>query len=192
MTVKVHNVIAPGEFLTGNIDFFTITSIVPCDNTDVSMPLARLKSDLRIGAADISTVGGFIVSGINYVDDAAYSFGFDKQNNLNSLLQVVSQKAAPIMINTVDLGSQTDVDDAIPAGSTNSSFGSSYSGNVGTVYSIKFATEHEDVWSTQNDLSQDLDTTEILDSSNVIIDPNRFDTTSVSLINTVVLKNNFL
>ena len=48
MTVKVHNVVAPGEFLTGNIDFFTITTLVPCDNTDVSIPLVRLKSDLRI------------------------------------------------------------------------------------------------------------------------------------------------
>lgn len=192
MTVKVHNVVAPGEFLTGNIDFFTITTIVPCDNTDVSMPLTRLKSDLRIGSDDISTVGGFVVTGITYADDAAYSFGFDKQANLNSLLQVVSQKAAPIMINSVDLGSQTDVDDAIPTGSTNAAFGSSYSGNAGIVYSIKFATEHEDVWETQDDLLQDLDTTEILDSSNVIIDPNRFDTSGVSLINTVILKNNFL
>ncbi len=140
MTVKVHNIVAPGEFLTGNIDFFTITTLVPCDNTDVSMPLSRLKSDLRIGPANISTVGGFIVSGIDYANDAAYSFGFDKQSNLNSLLQVVSQKATPIMINSVDLGNQIDVDDAIPAGSTNTAFGSSYSGNAGIVYSIKFAT----------------------------------------------------
>ncbi len=192
MTVKVHNVIAPGEFLTGNIDFFTITSIVPCDNTDVSIPLSRLKSDLRIGSDNISTVGGFVVSGVNYADDAAYSFGFDKQNNLNSLLQVVSQKAAPIMINAVDLGNQIDVDDAIPAGSTDIIFGSSYSGGAGVVYSIKFATEHEDVWVTQDDLSQDLNTTEILDSSDVVADPNRFDTTDTVLKNTVILKNNFL
>ena len=192
MTVKVHNIVAPGEFLTGNIDFFTITTLVPCDNTDVSMPLSRLKSDLRIGPANISTVGGFIVSGIDYANDAAYSFGFDKQSNLNSLLQVVSQKATPIMINSVDLGNQTDVDDAIPAGSTNAAFGSSYSGNAGIVYSIKFATEHEDVWVIQDNLSQDLDDTEVLDSSDIITDPNIFDTSTVSLINTVVLKNNFL
>lgn len=192
MTVKIHNIVAPGEFLTGNIDFFTITSIVPCDNTDVSIPLSRLKSDLRIGSNNISTVGGFIVSGVNYVDDTAYSFGFDKQNNLNSLLQVVSQKATPIMINAVNLGSQIDVDDAIPTGSTNATFGSSYSGNAGIVYSIKFATEHEDVWATQDILAQDLNNTEILDSSNIITDPNIFDTSSNNLLNTVILKNNFL
>lgn len=190
--IKIHNNINSGEFLTGNIDFFTITTIVPCDNTDVSMPLARLKSDLRIGAADISTVGGFVVSGINYANDAAYSFGFDKQSNLNSLLQVVSQKATPIMINSVDLGNQIDVDDAIPAGSTNAAFGSSYSGSTGIVYSIKFATEHEDVWVIQDDLSQDLNNTGVLDSSNVVTDPNQFDTLGISLLNTVVLKNNFL
>ncbi len=192
MTVKVHNIVAPGEFLTGNIDFFTITTIVPCDNTNVSMPLARLKSDLRIDPADISTVGGFVVFGVIYADDAAYSFGFDKQNNLNSLLQVVSQKATPIMINSVDLGNQIDVDDAIPASSTNAAFGSSYSGNAGIVYSIKFATEHEDVWVTQDNLSQDLNSTEVLDSSDVVTDPNQFDTIGTVLRNTVVLKNNFL
>ena len=192
MTIKVHNVIAPGEFLTGNIDFFTITSIVPCDNTDVSMPLDRLKSDLRIGSDDISTVGGFVVAGITYADDAAYSFGFDKQSNLNQLLQIVSQKATPIMINSVDLGNQNDVDDAIPAGSTNAAFGSTYSGNAGTVYSIKFATEHEDVWETQDILSQDIDGFEILDSSAIITDPDRFNTSDSSLLNTVILKNNFL
>lgn len=192
MTVKVHNIVAPGEFLTGNIDFFTITTIVPCSNTDVSMSLARLKSDLRIGASDISTVGGFVVSGINYANDAAYSFGFDKQSNLNALLQVVSQKATPIMINSVDLGNQTNVDDAIPAGSTNAVFGTSYSGNAGIVYSIKFAVEHEDVWVIQDDLSQDLNNTEVLDSSDIVTDPDQFDTSSLSLINTVILKNNFL
>lgn len=192
MTVKVHNIVAPGEFLTGNIDFFTITTIVPCSNTDVSMSLARLKSDLRIGASDISTVGGFVVSGINYANDAAYSFGFDKQSNLNALLQVVSQKATPIMINSVDLGNQTNVDDAIPAGSTNAVFGTSYSGSAGIVYSIKFAVEHEDVWVIQDDLSQDLNNTEVLDSSDIVTDPDQFDTSSLSLINTVILKNNFL
>ena len=50
---------------------------MPCDNTDVSIPLERLKSDLRIGSDDISTVGGFIVAGVTYADDATYSFGFD-------------------------------------------------------------------------------------------------------------------
>ena len=191
MTIKVHNVVAPGEFLTGNIDFFTITTLVPCDNTDVSMPLERLKSDLRI-SEDISTVGGFVVAGITYADDAAYSFGFDKQNNLNQLLQIVSQKATPIMINSVDLGNQNDVDDVIPTDSTNAAFGSTYSGNAGTVYSIKYATEHEDVWETQDILSQDIDGFEILDSVGVITDPDRFNTSDSSLLNTVVLKNNFL
>lgn len=192
MTIKVHGTSNVGEFLTGNIDFFTITTIVPCDNTNVSIPILRLKSDLRIGSANISTVGGFTVAGVNYANDATYIDAFNKQSNLDTLLQVVDSRAAPIMINAVDLGALVDVDVGIPTNSTSASFGSTYSGNAGTVYSIKFAVEHESVWN-QTIFATSLDTTAILDlAGNVISDPNQFDTSGASLRNTVVLKNNFL
>lgn len=192
MTIKIHGVVNSGEFLTGNIDFFTITTIVPCDNTNVSIPLARLKSDLRIGANNISTVGGFNVAGINYANDNAYIDGFNKQNNLDFLLQMVDTRVAPIMINVVDLGVFADVDTAIPTNSTETSFGSTYSGNAGTIYSIKFAVEHESVWE-QETLALEFDAKIILDLiADVISGADQFDTSSASLINTVVLKNNFL
>lgn len=192
MTIKIYGSINNGEFLTGNIDFFTITTIVPCDNTNVSMPLNRLKSDLKIGANNISTVEGFIVAGVNYTDDDAYTDGFNKQSNLDYLLQMVSNRTAPIMINVINLGIFSDVDDAIPTNSTETSFGSTYSGNSGTIYSIKFAVEHESVWE-QITLAVEFDGKTILDLiGDVITDPDQFDTSDNSLLNTTILKNNFL
>ena len=193
MTVKVHGFADIGEFLTGNIDFFTITTLVPVLNTGVSIPLSQVKKDFGItDGSDISTKGGITIFGIFYADDDAYSDAFAKQNNLNEFIKLVETRAQTVMLNVIDEGAVGDVSAAIPAGGTSVDFGSVYAGNAGNLYSIKFATEHEEAWS-QDTLQDELDVREILDlATPVISTPDVFDTTTGTLLNTIILKNQFI
>ena len=193
LTVKVHGTVGLGEFLTGNIDFFTITTIVPCTSTEVGIPLSFIKKDLAIDQSDnISTVGGITLFGINYADDDAYTDAFNKQNNLDTFIKCVEQRAQAIMLNTIDEGVFVDVSTSIPAGGHAADFGSTYSGNGGNIYTVKFATEHEDAWD-EISFSENLNGRPIIDvTTPVISDPDIFDTTSASLRNTIILKNQFI
>lgn len=191
MTVKVSGFTNIGEHLTGNIDFFTITTLVPCLNTGVSKPLQEIKSDLGI-SSDISTKGGVTIFNTTYNNDNEYTDAFNKQINLDRLIQIVQQRAQPIMLNATDIGSVSNVSNEIPSGSHASDFGTTYSGNSGNPYLIKFAVEHEGIWS-QNELADEVNGRDILDlTMGVIVGTNQFDTISIDLLNTVVLKNEFL
>lgn len=194
MTTKVNGYATNGEFLTGNIDFFTIMTLVPCDNTLVTKPISVLKKELRIlETEDISTVGGVTIFGVLYADDAEYNIAYDKQYNLNALVKLVETRAQPIMLNAQDLGFFANVSDSVTSlGGHAPDYGTTYSGQPGTVYSIKFAVEHESVWATQDILAEALDGLIILDTSDVIVGTKQYDTSTASLLNTVILKNEFI
>ena len=189
----MHGTVGLGEFLTGNIDFFTITTIVPCDSTEVGIPLSFIKKDLAIDQADnISTVGGITLFGILYATDDDYTDAFNKQSNLDTFVRCVEQRAQAIMLNAIDEGNFVDVSNSIPAGGHAADFGATYSGNSGNIYTVKFATEHEGTWE-EDSFATDLNGRPILDvTTPVISDPDIFDTTSASLRNTIILKSQFI
>lgn len=193
MTVKVHGTVGLGEFLTGNIDFFTITTVVPCTSTDVGTPLSFIKKDLAINQSDnISIVGGVTLFGVNYANDNDYLDAFNKQTNLDTFIKCVEQRAQAIMLNTIDEGIFVDVSTSIPAGGHAADFGTTYAGNGGNVYTVKFATEHEGTWD-ETSFSSNLNGRPILDvTTPVITDPDIFDTTSATLRNTIILKSQFI
>lgn len=193
MTVKVNGFANIGEFLTGNIDFFTITTIVPCVATQVSKPIAELKKDLNIADVDdISSVGGVTLFGVTYNNDNEYSDAYAKQYNLNALVKVVERRAQTVMLNAVDEGAQGNITNSIPAGGHVVDFGTAYAGGAGTIYTIKFATEHEDSWS-ETTLAQELDNIGIEDlSTPVISGTDVFDTSDATNLNTIILKNQFI
>lgn len=193
MTTKVNGFVSLGEFLTGNIDFFIITTLVPCDSNGVSKPIELLKRELNLKQTDnISVIGGVTIFGTTYSNDNDYVDAFNKQQNLDNFIKFVEQRAQAIMLNVTTDGAVGDVSAEIPVGGHAADFGSVYSGNPGTVYIIKFATEHEGAWD-QTSLPTELDGREVLDlTTPVISDPNVFDTSSVTLRNTIVLRNNFL
>ena len=193
MTVKINGFANIGEFLTGNIDFFTITTIVPCIATQVSMPLVELKKDLGIlPADDISVAGGVTLFGTTYSNDAEYADAYAKQTNLNTIIKVVERRAQAIMLNAVYEGTVGNVSSNIPAGGHVADFGTSYSGLGGDLYTVKFATEHEGAW-TETSLADDLDGAAANDiDTPVITDPNVFDTDDATNLNTIILKNQFI
>ena len=182
-----------GEFLSGNIDFFTITTLVPVDTTGVTKPILELKSDMGVPVADnISTKDGFTLFGTTYANDVDYTDAYAKQYNLDTFLRLIETRAQAIMLNVVDNGVVGNVTNAIPAGSHVTDYGTTYSGAGGTIYTIKFATEHEDAWN-ETSLAQELDNRETLDlATPVITNPDVFDTSSAALTNTAILKNQFI
>ena len=193
MTVKVNGSTNLGEWITGNIDFFTITTLVPCDSNGVSKPLDIVKQDLAVKQVDnISTVGGVTIFGTLYANDDSYSDAFNKQSNLDTFIKCVEQRAQAVMLNVIDEGAFGDVSLGIPAGGHAADFGSVYAGNAGTLYTIKFATEHEGAWD-ESSFADELDTRPILDlTTPVVSNPDVFDTTSSTLLNTIILRNQFL
>ena len=57
---------------------------------------------------------------------------------------------------------------------------------------VKFATEHEDAWPTQEVIAEELNNRTILDiNANVIVN-DRFNTNSDTLANTTILKKQFI
>ena len=194
MTVKVNGASDNGEFLVGNIDFFTLITVVPCVNTLVSKPISELKKELRLATAtDISTVGGITIHNIVYANDLAYNTAYDAQANLDMLVRLVETRAQPIMLNAVNLGAQGDVTDSVSSlnGHTNN-FGTSYAGLAGTVYSVKFAIEHEGALGDQAFFANELNNTAIRNVTAVIIGTNEFNTSDATALNTVILKNEFV
>lgn len=143
--------VLPGEFLTSNLDFFTIVTVVPVYPTNVKLPLADLKSAYNLGAANISTIGGVDVvdgfgTGQNYANDAAYSDALAKQGNLDTLLKVWSMRANPVVVNVYSQ-SGTDVDSYTFTGfSSATAFGSSFNGDNIPVYTVKLVSERTGAW----------------------------------------------
>lgn len=98
---KVHGVSDAGEFLTGDMDFFTVRSLV-----------------------DITT-------------DANGDPADQSQLNLDKLIETISTRAQPVIIGQVSTESSPNYDD--------------FEGfSSGTVWVLKFATEHTQAWGPLN------------------------------------------
>jgi hypothetical protein len=118
----------PGSFLSGQFDFFTISTTVPCFNTNVKAPLSAVLASLNVGTLSSSksyTVVDGTGTAQTYQMDADYTDALACQSNLDALVAVFSTRANPVMISV------------------------SASGTVaasGTTYTINIATEHNSLW----------------------------------------------
>lgn len=181
-----------GIFLSGHIDFFTILTVVPVEDTLLYKTLETIKEDLRI-SGNISTAGGIDFHENHYADDAAYVFAYEKQQNMNRVCKAIDMRARIAMMSTSVIHSVPNV--STVAASLNghvSDFGSEYSGKAGTLYTLKFATDFKDVWESEFDLASTLHGIFIKDSKNILEGAKLTDTVSSDLLNTIVLKNEFL
>ena len=156
-----------GIFLTGHIDFFTILTIVPLEDTLLYKTLDAIKEDLRI-VGDISTVGGINFHEKHYADDASYVFAYERQHNMNRVCKAIDMRARIAMMSASVIENVANV--STIAASLNghvSDFGSEYSGKPGTLYILKFATDFKDVWESETDLASTLHDIFIKDSNNI-------------------------
>lgn len=141
---QAHGNVSGGEFLTSNLDFFSIWTAVPVAATGVKLPLAEALKILGI-----ANFAGESFNGVTYANDAAYTDALAKQANLDLFIKVFAQRANPVV---VSVGAKVTLSDgvtspAVHPGATNSgNYGSSYNGQTFDEYSIKIVAERTVAW----------------------------------------------
>jgi len=170
MTNKINGAVNAGEFLTGNMDFFTVATVVPCYPTNVTTPVVDLlgyQTYVNTGVWTNVTVIDGTGAPVTYTSLAgAGGFGyldaFYKQLNLNNLIAAFSQRANPVAVSVNTLsgdipGTSTDLNFYTNTlffayyglwnnlGTPSHIMGSAYTTDK-TAYVVKFATEHNLLW----------------------------------------------
>jgi len=149
MTDKVNGGVQAGEFLTGNMDFFAIATLVPMAQTNVTTPVADLYTQQGYTTWQNVTVVNGAGTAITYSTQASYEDALAKQANLNLLLQVFAQRVNPVAI-SVTAATVADPSAATYAGYLNgTSFGGDY-GTSATVTTVKIATEKTGYWNVSS------------------------------------------
>lgn len=143
-----------GEFLTGNLSYFTIKTIVPCYPTNVKTPIAQARAARNwtslSGSRTITVVDGNGAE-VTYASDAAYTSAYNKQKNLDTLLNVFATRANPVVVNvTATTTANADTFAAFAAnGSIQDNFGTGYGASEGVlygVYTINIVSEKAGQW----------------------------------------------
>lgn len=171
MTDRVNGSTFAGEFLTGNMDFFTLVTIVPVGQTNVTTPVVDLPSYQTYASTGVwttVTVTDSTGTATSYTDLRTYLDAFYKQLNLDNLVRTFAGRANPVAISVNSLGGTAGTTAGYIPGTTsnlNASsgtfwsyynlynnistptqvFGSNYTTGV-TYYSIHLATEKTLLW----------------------------------------------
>lgn len=108
MTDKVNGAVRAGEFLTGNMDFFSFATIVPVGQTNVDTPVVDLpgyQTYVTLGVWSTVTVvdGTGVAQPYTSIND--YLDAFYKQRNLDSLINAFGTRANPVAISVKTLPS---------------------------------------------------------------------------------------
>lgn len=146
MTDKVNGGVQAGEFLTGNMDFFSIATLVPMAQTNVTTPVADLYTQQGYTTWQNVTVIDGSGTPVTYSSQADYEDALAKQANLDRLLQVFSTRVNPVMVSvTAQTVSNPSTTTAFAGYSNGTTFGDDYSGSM-TVTVVKLATEKTGQW----------------------------------------------
>jgi hypothetical protein len=164
MTDRVNGSTFAGEFLTGNMDFFTLLTLVPVGQTNVVTPVVDLPSYQTYASTGVwTTVSVTDSSGTatSYASRDAYLDAFYKQLNLDNLIRTFSIRANPVAISVNSItGNIPGTATAINANTTTlwafyglynniatptQVFGSAYTTGK-TFYSVHVATEKTLLW----------------------------------------------
>jgi hypothetical protein len=190
-----------GEFLTGNMDFFTIQTLVPMAQTNVDTPVAELYTQQGYSTwQDVVVVDGSGTA-ITYSTQTSYQDAFNKQNNFNVLLQIFALRANPVI---VGISAQTVANPSITTLFPNYfnavDFGSSYTSSS-TVTTVKLATEKTGLWNvsavadsnaTGYQFLTALDAIPVMDLATPVLNTPVFDTTNATYMNTIAIRTSQL
>lgn len=161
MTDKVNGGVQAGEFLTGNMDFFAIATLVPMAQTNVTTPVADLSGiqNLYTTWQPVTVING-AGTAVTYSTQADYEDALVKQANLNLVLQLFATRVNPVAI-SISAATDSNPSTTTYAGYLNgTTFGDDYSSSK-TVTTIKIATEKTGYWNVStaaesNDLGYQL------------------------------------
>lgn len=141
---KVNGGTQAGEFLTGNMDFFTIKTVVPMAQTNVTTPVAYLYTQQGYSTWQPVTVINGAGSAVTYSTQASYEDALKKQANLNLLVQLFAQRANPVAISVSAVSENPN--SSTYAGFLNATnLGSDWNASY-TVTTVKIATEKTLLW----------------------------------------------
>ena len=150
MTDKVNGGVQAGEFLTGNMDFFAIATLVPMAQTNVTTPVADLYTQQGYTTWQNVTVINGAGTPVTYSSQADYEDALVKQANLNLLLQLFSTRINPVAISVSAVSISNPYTTTSFAGYLNGTvFGSDYTSTM-TVTVVKIATEKTGYWNVSS------------------------------------------
>lgn len=141
-----------GEFLVGNLNYITIKTVVPCYPTKVTAPLAdalKARNFTSLAASRVITVVDGNGAAVSYDTDAEYVSAYNKQRNLDTLLNVFSSRANPVVVN-VSAVISADPSAATTAfasgGVAANNFGDTYDSANTAIYTISLVVEKGGSW----------------------------------------------
>lgn len=137
-----------GEFLTGNMDFFTIKTVVPMAQTNVDTPVAYLYTQQGYTTwQDVTVIDGSGTA-VTYSTQASYEDALKKQNNLNLLIQLFATRANPVAI-SLSAASENPNTSTYTGYFNATNLGSDFNGTY-TVTTVKIATEKTLLWNVSS------------------------------------------
>jgi hypothetical protein len=145
MVTQVNGTTRAGEFLTGSLDYFTLVTVVPCFPTQVKAPLSEVLAALN--ATALSATKSITVNSVTYTTNATYTDALAKQSNLDTLINVFSTRANPVVVNAYVIAGVANVGAVTFAGySTATDLGSAYNSATRDLYTVKLAGERSGAW----------------------------------------------
>lgn len=143
MTDKVNGNAKGGEFLTGNMDFFSVATIVPVAQTNVDTPVVDLpgyQTFATLGTWTNVTVVNGAGSAITYSTLNSYLDAFYKQQNMDILLRTFAIRANPVIVSVKVLPSS--INGATINANTSVYFGQAGYANLGSNGGDNFGTDY--------------------------------------------------
>lgn len=196
MTDKVNGGVQAGEFLTGNMDFFSIATLVPMAQTNVNTPVADLYTQQGYTTWQPVVVVDGSGTAVTYSTQADYEDALAKQANLNLLLQVFATRVNPVAI-SVSAATVGNPAAATYTGYQNATaFGSAYSSSA-TVTTVKIATEKSGQWNVSSAAESNADGYQLLtalqglavqDVAANVLTTNVFEVSNATNRNTIAIK----
>ena len=192
-----------GEHLTGNIDYFTVVTIVPMDQTNVDTPVSYLYTQQGYSTwQSVSVIDGYGVSQ-TYATQAAYQDAYNKQANLNLLMQLFATRANPVVVSVSTATVDNPRTSTLWAGFSNDTvLGTAYTSSS-TITTVKFMTEKTLLWLvSEPEVDNNTDGYELLGAlqgitvldlaTPVLSGTAAFETDSSTYMNTIALRSNTL
>ena len=191
-----------GQHLVGSLDFYQVATIVPVGQTNVDTPVSLLYTQQGYSTWQTVTVVDGAGVAQTYSTQTSYQDAFNKQANLNLLVQLFATRANPVaMYLDAATISNPSITTAYPSFLNTATFGSAYTSSV-TVTTVKFITERSNLWLVSNpavDTNTDgyefLDFIQgitVVDLATPVLQTSVFETQSATNTNTIAYRNSTL
>lgn len=142
---KVNGAALAGEFLSGSMVFYTIQTLVPMFQTNVSTPVQYLYTQQGYSTWQSVTVIDGTGTSQTYNTQSAYQDAYNQQANFDYMVKAFSTRANPVILNITQASVSNPAASTYTGYSYQTGFGSSFTG-VYNVNTVTFSTERGSLW----------------------------------------------